>query len=150
MVIRFFSHFKSILVILGHSKSLKVILSHSKSFFFCKSRTRLIGVGLVFFSKVINYGIHCIFFQWNLWPLCLLVYHHKNAIICLFIGQCVCVALFFFPPVFLSFSFHFQSIQIFFRRVHATLHLAVLVGRSVGPSVNPSVTFLKLWLFRVF
>ena len=47
MVIRVFSHFMSILVILGHSKSLKVILSHSKSFFFCKSRTRLIGVGLV-------------------------------------------------------------------------------------------------------
>ena len=49
MVFCFFSHFKSILVILGHSKSLKVILSHSKSFFVCKSRTRLIGVGLVFF-----------------------------------------------------------------------------------------------------
>ena len=47
MVFWFFSHFKSILVILGHSKSLKVILSYSKSLFVCKSRTRLIGVGLV-------------------------------------------------------------------------------------------------------
>ena len=47
MVIRFFSHFKSFLVILGHSKSLKVILSHSKSFLVCKSRTRLIGVDFV-------------------------------------------------------------------------------------------------------
>ena len=37
------------MVILGHSMSLKVILSHSKSLFVCKSRTRLIGVGLVFF-----------------------------------------------------------------------------------------------------
>ena len=54
MVIRFFSHFKTILVILGQSKSLKVILSHSKSFFACKSRTRLIGVGLVLISRAFN------------------------------------------------------------------------------------------------
>ena len=52
MVFCFFSHFKSILVILGHSKSLKVILSHSKSFFVCKSSTRLIGVGLVFTKQL--------------------------------------------------------------------------------------------------
>ena len=37
---------------------------------------------------------------------------------------------------------------VVFSRVHATLHLAVSVGRSVGPSVR--LTFLKLWLFRVF
>ena len=55
MVIRVFSHFKSILVILGHSKSSKVILSHSKSFSVRKSRTRLIGVGLVF---LLSGGIH--------------------------------------------------------------------------------------------
>ena len=59
LVFWYFSHFKSILVILGHSKSLKVILSHSKSFFVCKSRTRLIGVGLVsfFLSFFLSFSI---------------------------------------------------------------------------------------------
>ena len=37
------SHFRSFKIILCHFKSFLVILSHSK----CKSRTRLIGVGLV-------------------------------------------------------------------------------------------------------
>ena len=36
-------------------------------------------------------------------------------------------------------SRHFR----FFRRGHATLHLAVSVGMSVGPSVGRSVTFLN-------
>ena len=58
---------------------------------------------------------------------------------------------------FLSFThFHFHLILIFFfflfifSRVHATLRFAVLVGRSVSWSVGRSVTFLKLWLFKVF
>ena len=42
----------------------------------------------------------------------------------------------------------FQGVYIIFSRGHATLELAVSVGRSVGRSVCLSVTFLIFEVFR--